>query len=70
MMDWIQFTIMIISFVGLFAWNRSESRADWRHMDSKIDEYRKETLDLIKAIQQEIKDFHQRLCDIEERTKK
>ena len=61
-MDWIQFTIMVITFVGLFTWNRSEGRADWRHMDNKFDS-------LIRAIQEEMKDFHGRLCKIEENRK-
>jgi len=43
---------------GLICWFRSESRSDWKHMDAKLD-----------AIQAEIKDFHGRLCTIEERNK-
>ena len=57
-MDWIQFTIFIGSTVGLFFWNRSESRSDMRHMFAIID-----------GIQKEMKDFHGRLCAIEERNK-
>jgi len=60
-MDWSQFIILIIAFVGLFTWNRSESRNDIRHMDTKLDANR----DLIRAIQDEMKDFHFRLCEIE-----
>ncbi len=44
--------------IPLFLWNRSESRADARMM-----------LGIIEAIQKEIKDFHGRLCTIEERNK-
>ena len=62
-MDWIQFALMIISFIGLFVWNRTESRSDMRHMDAKLEANR----NLIMAIHQEIKDFHGRLCAIEER---
>lgn len=58
-MDWIQFIIFIGSTVGLFFWNRSESRSDMRHM-----------MTIIEGIQKEIKDFHGRLCAIEERNKK
>ena len=58
-MDWIQFTIFIGSTIGLFFWNRSESRTDMRHMMAVID-----------GIQKEMKDFHGRLCAIEERNKK
>jgi len=49
-MEWTQFIIFIGSFVGLFFWNRSESRADIRHMET-----------IISAIQTEMKDFHGRL---------
>ena len=58
-MDWIQFTIFLMTIVGLFLWSRSESREDTRHI-----------LSLIDAIQKEIKDFHGRLCSIEERNKR
>jgi len=58
-MDWMQFTIFIGSTVGLFFWNRSESRSDMRQI-----------LGMIDAIQKEIKDFHGRLCAIEEKNKK
>ncbi len=45
--------------IPLFLWNRSESRADIRMMLAMID-----------SIKEEIKDFHGRLCAIEERNKK
>lgn len=84
-MDWIQFAILFVTFVGLFIWNRTESRADARFMDQKLESNRnltlaihqetqewretsrKETQALIEAIRQDIKDFHGRLCTIEER---
>ena len=56
--------------IPLFLWNRSESRADIRHMDSKLESFRSETNAMIKAIYDEMKDFHNRLCVIEERNKK
>lgn len=58
-MDWIQFVIFFIGVVGLWLWNRSESRSDVRHFDA-----------LIRAIHEEMKDFHGRLCAIEERNKR
>lgn len=64
-MDWIQFTIFIISTLGMFFWNRSESRADYRHMDAKLES----TRELVRAIYDESKDFHTRLCDIERNRK-
>ena len=55
-----QFLIGLLSVflgnAGLIIWFRSESRNDWKHMDQKID-----------AIQSEMKQFHGRLCTLEER---
>ena len=65
-MDWVQFIIFCCGVLGLFFWNRSESRADMRHMDTKLES----TRDLVRAIHDEMKDFHARLCIIEERNKK
>jgi len=38
--------------------------------DKKMEEHRKETSDILRGIHQEMKDFHGRLCSIEERNKK
>lgn len=56
--------------IPLFLWNRSESRADMRHLDAKLDVFRNETQALINAIRQDMQDFHGRLCAIEERNRK
>ena len=61
-MDWIQLLTLFLANAGLVCWFRAESRQDWRHMDAKLDAS-------LKAIQQEMKDFHARLCVIEERRK-
>ena len=58
-MDWIQFVIFFIGVFGIWGWQRSESNND-----------RREIMSLIQAIQAEIKDFHGRLCAIEERHRK
>mgnify|MGYP003425651041 CR=1 FL=1 len=52
--------------IPLFLWNRSESRADIRHMDAKLES----TRELVRAIHDEMKDFHNRLCELEEKKKK
>lgn len=62
-MDWMQFILFVFATLGMFFWNRSESRADMRHMDAKLES----TRELVKAIHDEMKDFHYRLCKIEER---
>jgi hypothetical protein len=62
-MDWMQFaTFMIGNMVftlSLWLWNRSESRQDMRAI-----------VTLISAINLEIKDFHGRLCALEEKLRK
>lgn len=55
-MDMVEFLALIATFAGLFFWSRSESRADTRRIE-----------DLLSAIKDEMKDFHGRLCAIEER---
>ncbi len=55
-MEWTQFIIFFLGVFGLWLWNRAEARADFRHIES-----------LIRSIQEEVKDFHGRLCALEER---
>jgi hypothetical protein len=62
-MDWIQLCVFVVTIggflvtiCGLFFWSRSESRADVRRIE-----------DLIISIAKEMKDFHGRLCTLEER---
>jgi hypothetical protein len=62
-MDWTQFAMfMIVNIVftlTLWLWSRAESNAD-----------RRDILQLVRCIQEEIKDFHARLCVLEEKNKK
>ena len=58
-MEWMQFTILIVTLGTLFFWNRSEANAD-----------RRDLINLVRSIHEEMKDFHGRLCTIEERVKK
>jgi len=64
-MEWTQFVIFCVGVFGLFIWNRTESREDSRHTDAKLEAIRS----LMHAVIQESKDFHGRLCAIEERNK-
>lgn len=68
-MDWTQFAIMFVTFVGLFIWTRTENRADMRHMDAKLESNRALTTAFHEAIREDIREFHGRLCAIEERNK-
>lgn len=73
-MDWAQAITILAGNAGLFLWATRQSRTDFLHLDRKLEENRKETTQIIKesgqvlkAIQDEIKDFHNRLCSIEEK---
>jgi len=57
--SWLQVISLFLANAGMIMWFRSESRSDWKHMDAKVD-----------AIHAEMKDFHGRLCAIEERRRK
>lgn len=62
-MEWLQVLSLFLANAGLIFWFRTESRNDWRHMDAKLESYMKE-------MQEERRDFHGRLCAIEERNRK
>ena len=76
-MEWTQFIIFFLGVFGLFIWNRTEARADVRHMDAKLEGQRallqeiwKESKDFHEKWLQESKDFHGRLISLEERRNK
>jgi len=58
-MDWIQALAIIGSNIALIVVVFGSTIAVWMHTDKKIE-----------AIHSEIKDFHGRLCSIEERNRK
>ena len=67
---------VIISMIVMFLWLRTESNADRRETRQIQSEDRKDLLTLVKAIQedvraiqQEMKDFHGKMCALEERNK-
>lgn len=75
-MEWTQFVIFCIGVFGLFIWNRTESRADIRYMDQKLESNRQLTQSIhneskvvLYAIQNEMKDFHYKLLEIEKNKK-
>jgi hypothetical protein len=65
MIDWTQ----ILTVFAVIATNLGTIIALYMQLDKKIDENRKETNDIIRSIQMEMKDFHGRMCAIEERNK-
>lgn len=69
-MDWSQVLTILGGNLAMFLWATRQARSDFLHLDKKLDENRKETTAIINAIREEIKDFHNRLCTIEERNRK
>jgi len=53
-MEWTQFIIMFVTILGLFFWQRTESRNDNRELRNSMETQ-------LSAIHQEMKDFHGRL---------
>lgn len=75
-MDWTLLIGPVLTILGvlianasiiipLFIWVRSEARADSRHTDAKLES----TRELVRAIHDETRDFHNRLCAIEKERK-
>ncbi len=62
-MDWTQ----VLTVFAVIATNLGTIIALYCQLDRKLDEQRKETMAILMGIQQEMKDFHGRLCSIEER---
>lgn len=57
-MDWTQVLTILGANMAMFLWSVRQSRSDFLHMSR-----------IIESIQAEMKDFHGRLCAIEERNK-
>jgi hypothetical protein len=57
-MEWYQVMTIVVANMGLFLWAVRQSRTDFLH-----------TCRIIESIQTEMKQFHGRLCSIEERVK-
>ncbi len=70
-MDWTHVLGIVLGntafVIPMFLWNREESRADYRHLEANMQAMRTETNANLQAIREEMKDFHGRLCSIEER---
>ena len=58
----LELVVIMVTICGMFFWSRSESRADNRRLEDLVSSMHQETY-------AEMKDFHGRLCAIEERKK-
>lgn len=62
-MEWYQVGTIVISNLGLFLWSVRQSRSDYLNCQKSIDSFK-------DIVHKEMKDFHGRLCAIEERNRK
>ena len=68
-MDWSQVFTIIAANIILFFWLRTESNADRRQFQQETAADRRDLLQLIREIKDEFKDFHGRMCSLEERNR-
>jgi len=81
-MDWTHVLGIVLGNAAwtlpMFFWNRAEARADARKQDQETKELRRELIGVMRELKedgrifreqwaQESKDFHGRLCSIEEK---
>jgi hypothetical protein len=62
-MEWTQFVLFLIAIGGMYYSLKNDSKEDRQ----RAAEDRKEIIKTIRAIESESKDFHGRLCTLEER---
>jgi hypothetical protein len=58
----LELVVIMVTICGMFFWSRSEGRADARRLEELLSSMHQETYI-------EMRDFHGRLCAIEERKK-
>ena len=64
-MEWVQVVTILASIIGLFLWTRSESNSDRSETQDILRQDRKDLLDIVSLMKDEMKDFHYRLLEIE-----
>ena len=57
-MDWLQVMTLFGGNLTLFLWATRQARGDFLHLDRKLEENRKETMQIVKGIQDENVKFH------------
>lgn len=68
-MDWTQVLTILGANMAMFLWSVRQSRTDFLHVMRLIDAIESEGASFRASMAQESKDFHGRLCAIEERNK-
>lgn len=60
-MDWIQVLTILGGNLAIFLWVRTEANADRREIHAAQRQDRQELLEIIRAIKDDMKDFHGKL---------
>jgi hypothetical protein len=60
---------MLATYITLYLHLDKKLDSNRKETNEKLDLYRRETNEILKGIQEEMKDFHNRLVTIEERNK-
>lgn len=68
-MDWLQILTVVLANFGMWLWARSEANADRRDLQNILKEMKNDSHDFKLAMQNEMKDFHYRLLEIEKNRK-
>jgi len=56
--------------MALFLWATRQARSDFLHLDRKLEENRRETTQIVKAMQEENKVFHDKIIRTFEESRK
>ncbi len=66
-MEWTQALTIIGSNIAILLWARREAMQDWRLSEAKIEAYRSDTDRVINEIRKEMREFHTKLCILQDR---
>lgn len=69
-MDWTQVMTILGGNMALFLWATRQARSDFLHLDRKLEENRRETTQIVKAMQEENKVFHDKIIRTFEESRK
>lgn len=61
-MDWTQVLTIVGSNLALFLWARTESGSDRRQLETIINADRKDMLEILREMKEEMKEFHTKLA--------
>lgn len=64
-LQWLQPLSYLVAMAVFIWYLRKDSKDDYLRLEAKLEAWRNETNGLIRSIQEEMKDFHGRMCALE-----